>query len=245
MFMREFMTSDVDFLDYLDADFTYADQRLATLYGLSGTFNDEFQRVSLAGNAQRGGILTQGSVLRVTSPSERTSPVMRGAWILARILNTPAPPPPDELEVPELDVNAGDAPLTTRARLELHRANSQCAGCHNILDPLGFGLEHYDGIGAWREQENGVAVDATSMLTTGEPIDGEASLATVLKADPRTARGIVSFVFSYALGRLTTAQDTCRLDALNQGFAGSSHRMQQLLASVALDDAMAMRRVAP
>jgi hypothetical protein len=244
-FLREFMTSEVDFLGILDANFSYLNQRLADFYGIEGEFGSELQRTLLT-SEQRGGLLTQGSILRVTSPSERTSPVIRGAWILARILNSASPPPPDNLDIPSLDEDTtAGTPMTTRAKLERHRENTSCAACHNLIDPLGFGLEHFDGIGAWRDQENGVAVDASSMLVTGEPLDGAKELQALLKADPRVSRAISSYLLSYALGRAPSADDRCRLDALDGAFAASDHHMSRLVQEVALNDAFKTRTMAP
>lgn len=241
-FMRAFMTEDVDFLGFLDAKFTYLNQRLAQFYGIEGTFGEELTRTSLSGD-QRGGILTQGAVLRVTSFSERTSPVVRGAWILARLLNSPPPPPPANLTIPALEEADGSAatPSTTREKLELHRADPTCAGCHAVMDPLGFGLDHYDGIGAWRTAENGVPINARGTLTNGTSIDGAIELSAALKADPRTSRSITSFLLSYSLGRVTGPDDSCRVAALETSFASSGHRMQTLLSQVASSDAFLTR----
>lgn len=241
-FMREFMTADVDFLGFLDAKFTFLNQRLAQFYGIQGAFGDQLVRTTLSGD-QRGGILTQGAVLRVTSFSERTSPVVRGAWILGRLLNTPPPPPPAELTIPALEEADGSAatPSTTREKLELHRADPICAGCHAVMDPLGFGLDHYDGIGAWRSAENGVAINARGTLTDGTSIDGAMELSAALKSDPRTSRSVTSFLLSYSLGRVTGPSDACRLDALDSSFSTSGHRLQSLVSQVALSDAFLTR----
>lgn len=241
-FMRTFMTEDVDFLDFLDAKFTFLNQRLAQFYGITGDFGDELVRTTLSGD-QRGGILTQGAVLRVTSFSERTSPVVRGAWILGRLLNSPPPPPPAQLTIPGLEEEDGSAaaPSTTREKLELHRADPVCSGCHAVMDPLGFGLDHYDGIGAWRTTENGVAINAQGTLTDGTSIDGAMELSAALKADPRTSRSITSFLLSYSIGRVTGPSDGCRLDALDSSFSTSGHRLQSLISQVALSDAFLTR----
>lgn len=241
-FMRTFMTEDVDFLGFLDAKFTFLNQRLAAFYGIEGIFGDALSRASLSGD-QRGGILTHGSVLRVTSFSERTSPVARGAWVLGRILNSPPPPPPAELTIPALEEADGSpaTPSTTREKLELHRQDPTCAGCHAIMDPLGFGLDHYDGIGAWRTAENGVAINAQGTLLDGTNIDGAMQLAAALKLDPRTSRSITSFLLSYSLGRVISLDDRCRIDALDSNFVGGGHRLQTLLTQVAQSDAFLTR----
>lgn len=241
-FMRAFMTEDVDFLGFLDAKFTFLNQRLAQFYGIEGTFSDALERTNLSGD-QRGGILTHGSVLRVTSFSERTSPVARGAWVLGRILNSPPPPPPAELVIPALEEADGSpaTPSTTREKLELHRQDPTCAGCHAIMDPLGFGLDHYDGIGAWRTAENGVAINAQGTLTDGTNIDGAMQLATAVKLDPRTSRSITSFLLSYSVGRVMGTDDRCRIEALDATFTSSGHRLQTLLTHVAQSDAFLTR----
>lgn len=241
-FMRAFMVEDVDFMGFLDAKFTFLNRRLAQFYGIDGTFGDELQRATLTGE-QRGGILTQGAVLRVTSFPERTSPVARGAWVLGRILNAPPPPPPANLAIPALEEADGSAatPSTTRQKLELHRKDPTCAGCHAIMDPLGFGLEHYDGIGAWRDEENGAEVDARGTLTNGISIDGAMQLAAALKLDPRTSRSVASYLLSYSLGRVIGPADACRVAALDSDFAASGHRLQALITRIAHSDVFLTR----
>lgn len=241
-FMRAFMTEDVDFLGFLDAKFTFLNQRLAQFYGIEGNFGDALERTALTGD-QRGGILTHGAVLRVTSFSERTSPVARGAWVLGRILNAPPPPPPANLAIPALEEADGSAatPSTTREKLELHRQDPTCAGCHAIMDPLGFGLDHYDAIGAWRSAENGVAINAQATLTDGTSVDGAMQLAAALKLDPRTSRSLTSFLLSYSLGRVMGPDDNCRVNTLDASFGDAGHRVQALLAQVAQSDAFLTR----
>jgi hypothetical protein len=173
--------------------------------------------------------------------------VIRGAWVLARILNAPSPPPPDTLDIPNLEEADGTVatPTTTRAKLEVHRMDAKCSGCHSLIDPLGFGLEHFDGIGAWRDSENGVTIDASSTLATGEPLDGAKQLQALLKADARVARGIAAYLLSYSLGRVPTADDKCRLEALNVAFGASDHHMQDLVHWVANNDAFKTRTMSP
>lgn len=240
-FMRAFMTEDVDFLGFLSAKFSFLNQRLADFYGVSGAFGNELQRVELSGE-QRGGILTHGSVLRVTSFSERTSPVVRGQWILARVLNSPPPPPPADLTIPSLEEDGSAVtPTTTREKLELHRQDPRCAACHALMDPLGFGLEHYDAIGAWRTEENGVPVVAGGTLADGTVINDARELAAALELDPRTSRSVASFLLSYALGRVIGPDDKCRVDALDVAFTASGHRFQALLSQVVESDAFLTR----
>ena len=172
--MREFMTTDLDFLGFLDAKFTYLNAPLAQFYGIAGQFGNDFVRVDLSGNPERGGILTQAAFLTLTSPPERTSPVMRGQWVLARLLDAAPPPPPDN--IPSLESEATTQPQTMRQKMTAHRTNPSCAACHTLMDPIGFGLENYDGIGNWRTTDNGLPVDASGELDKGKSFSGSLEL---------------------------------------------------------------------
>jgi hypothetical protein len=244
LFMRDFMTTDVNFMDFMSAKFTYLNAKLAKFYGIAGQFNDTFQRVALDGNTQRGGILTQASFLTVTSLSERTSPVRRGQWVLARVLADPPPPPPDM--VPPLDNTTVPAGATMRERLEAHVGKGACAGCHAVMDPIGFGLENYDAIGAWRDTDNGSPVDASGTLDTGASFTGGVPLEAFLRQDPRMPVAVVKYLLSYALGRETQAADDCVVARLAQAFDGEDNgRMSALVRRVVATDAMLSRRGAP
>jgi hypothetical protein len=244
MFMRDFMTTDLNFMDFLTAKFTYLNAKLAQFYGIPGQFNDTFQRVALDGNSQRGGILTQASFLTVTSLAERTSLVRRGQWVLARVLADPPPPPPDM--VPPLDNTTIAPDATIRERLEAHVASSVCAGCHTLMDPIGFGLENYDAVGAWRDTENGNPVDASGTLDTGASFTGAIALESLLRQDPRIPTAVVKYLLSYALGRETQANDDCVVSNLAQAFSGEDNgRMSALVRRVVATDAMLSRRGAP
>jgi hypothetical protein len=242
-FMRDMVTGDVDFLSFIDAKYTYVNQRLATFYGIPGQFGSDLTRVELGDNAQRGGILTQGSVLTVTSPEERTSPVLRGQWVLSRLLATPAPPPPDN--IPKIDAVPNAGQLSMRQKLALHRADPACAVCHNLIDPIGLGLENYDGIGKWRTVDNNVPVDASGQLTNGQSFSGAIQLEALLKSDPRVPRAVVQYLVSYALGRELGADDSCLIDDLVQGFQKDNHRLSALVLRVVTTTAMRTRRAAP
>lgn len=243
-FMREFVTADVDFMDFIDAKFTYVNQRLAQFYGLTGQFGSALTRVDLSPVSHRGGILTQASFLTLASAPERTSPVMRGQWVLSRILATPAPPPPDN--VPPITAVMSSTPLTFRQKMEAHVSNPVCAGCHNLMDPIGFGLENYDAIGQWRTTDNGLPVDASGQLNTGETFTGGLELEAILKKDPRVPSAIVQYLASYALGREVGAADQCMIGSLANDWTNQdNHRMAALVTRVASLDAMRMRRGAP
>src|SRR5207245_2264756 len=158
---------------------TYLNERLAKLYGIDGVIGPGFRRVTLKDNAQRGGLLTQGSILLLTSHATRTSPVLRGKWILDNLLNSPPPPPP--ANVPPLDESPADGrKLTTREQVERHRANAACASCHARMDPLGFALENYDVIGKWRTRDDGGEIDASGKLPGDEMFSGPQGLKQLL-----------------------------------------------------------------
>ena len=169
-------------------------------YGVPGIYGSNFRRVAVTEDARRG-LLGQGSILTVTSHADRTSPVVRGKWVLENLLGAPPPPPPPE--VPPLPENTEDAPpKTLRARLELHRANAVCASCHKVMDPIGFALENFDATGAWRTEEFGAPIDATGQLADGTNVNGVVSLRNAILARPEVFAGTVTEkLMIYALGR--------------------------------------------
>jgi len=202
LFFSSIMTEDRPVTELLTADYTYLNQRLARHYGISGITGDDFQRVTLT-DGTRQGILGHGSILTVTSFPHRTSPVLRGKWIMENILGAEVPAPPDD--VPALEENAADAIdiLSMRDRLAKHRNNPACAGCHNMLDPLGFALEKFDGIGRYRDlDEGGLPIDASGVLADGTPIDGPADLREAIAKTPEVfVKTFTSKMLTYALGR--------------------------------------------
>ena len=181
LFFESIVREDRSVLDLLRADYTFVNERLAKHYGIPNVYGSEFRRVSLSGDKRRG-LLGQGSVLAVTSYATRTSPVLRGKWLLENILGTPVPPPPPG--VPALEENhSGLRPRSVRERMEEHRKNPACSGCHNIMDPLGFSLENFDAVGAWRSRsESGAPIDASGKLVDGTVVDGPVSLRNALLA---------------------------------------------------------------
>jgi hypothetical protein len=181
----------------LTADFSFVNDRLARHYGLPAA-GAQHERVSLSSTPRRG-LLGHGSFLLVTSQPERTSPVIRGAWVLEQLLCTSPPPPPPEVEAFEAP-KPGDG-TTLRQRLEQHRANPECAACHNLIDPIGLGLENFDGVGAYRATDNGRPVDATGTLLDGSRFSGPAELAALLARDDRFVACATQQLLTYALGR--------------------------------------------
>ena len=188
LFFDSIMREDRNVLDLLRADYTFLNERLAKHYGIPNVYGSRFRRVDLNGSEHRGGLLSQGSILTVTSYANRTSPVIRGKWILANILGV-APPPPPPGGVPPLKETAGvEKPVSMRERMAQHRANPACAGCHALMDPIGFSLENYDAIGRWRTHESGKPIDADGGLPDGSKFEGVAGLQKALLERPEGFR---------------------------------------------------------
>ena len=213
LFFGSVVRDDRSVLDFLDASDTFVNERLARHYGIAGIKGDEFRRVTLDDD-RRGGLLGQASILTVTSNPTRTSPVKRGKWILEQILGTPPPPPPPN--VPELKEDK-DVVLsgTLRQRMEQHRANPDCATCHGRMDPLGFGLENFDAIGAWRDKEGSFAIDASGTLPGGRSFAGPKALKAILKErEADFARCLSEKLLTFALGRGLDYYDKCAVDKI-------------------------------
>ena len=198
LFFESIMREDRNVLDFLTADYTFVNERLAKHYGIPYVYGSHFRRMTLDQDARRG-LLGKGGLLMVTSRADRTAPVLRGKWILENLLGTPPPPPPP---VPPLAENSADAPKTLRQRLEMHRASPACASCHRVMDPLGFALENFDATGAWRTREAGMPLDASGQLADGTKIDGVVALRNALLARPEVfVHTLTERMMTYALGR--------------------------------------------
>jgi uncharacterized protein DUF1592/uncharacterized protein DUF1588/uncharacterized protein DUF1585/uncharacterized protein DUF1587/uncharacterized protein DUF1595/cytochrome c len=242
LFTAEILRDDRSVLDFLDADFTYLNERLARHYGMMGISGEEFRRVRLD-DPTRGGLLTQASILTVTSNPNRTSPVKRGRWVLEQLLGTPPPPPPPGV-APLKEDQAADSSLSLRRRMEQHRARPNCAVCHNRLDPLGFGLENYDGVGAWREKEGGQPVDASGTLPSGESFRGPGELKAILKARPREfARCLAEKMLTYALGRGLEDDDRCAVERIVKDLESRQYRCSTLVLGIVMSDPFRKRRL--
>ena len=229
MFFEQLIREDRRVLDFLEADHTFVNERLARHYGLAGVKGDEFQRVSLKGTG-RAGVLTHASVLTLSSNPTRTSPVKRGKYVLENILGTPPPPAPPN--VPELK----DTVLTgtLRQRMEQHRENPSCASCHERMDPIGFGFEHFDGIGARRTKDGEFDIDASGRLVSGESFDGASALTRVLVKKKREefVRCLSEKMLTYALGRGTEFYDKCALDQIGKGLAKRNYKFSALVTEI-------------
>jgi hypothetical protein len=235
LFLAEVIREDRNILDLIDADFTYVNERLARHYGIKGVVGPEFRRVRLDG-PERGGLLTHASVLTVTSNPNRTSPVKRGRWVLEQILGAPPPPPPPEVTALK-EERAVETAVSVRRRMEQHRAQASCAVCHNRLDPLGFGLENYDGVGTWRDTEAGAPVDASGTLPSGESFRGPGELKAILKARRREfARCLTEKMLTYALGRGLEESDRCAVDRIVKDLESRGYRFSVLAQGIASSD---------
>jgi hypothetical protein len=218
-------------LDFLNADYTFLNARLAKHYGLPAPQGDGFHRVSLAGSTRRG-VVTHGSVLTLTSHPTRTSPVKRGKWILEQLLGVEPPPAP--ADVPPLGEARENEKLSLRARLEQHNSNPGCASCHALLDPMGFALENYDGIGRWRTTDGSAPIDATGRLVTGETFSDWSDVRALL-VDQRQedfVRSLTEHLLTYALGRGVTYQDKVAVRAILQRCRPSQYGFQDLILAV-------------
>ncbi|RIL04984.1 MAG: hypothetical protein DCC71_12085 [Proteobacteria bacterium] len=241
LFLRDLVRSEGSFLDLLDAEFTYANDRLAAHYGLPLPGTTELVRIDLAGHAERGGILTHGSVASAGSFPRRTSPVKRGKWILDQLLCIEIDPPPAGVEGFLTDPNR----RTLREQLALHRSRPECASCHAYLDPLGLALEHYGPIGAYRTEVAAGAIDASGTLPDGRAFTDARELAALLKTDANTPRCIAERVLVYALGRGLGGDDARHVDAITAAFAAGGYRFESLLVALVQSPAFAMRRGQP
>jgi len=240
-FLEAVIKEDRPVTDLLDADFTYLNDELAAYYGIGGVKGKDFQRVTLPKDSPRGGVLTMGSVLVSTSTPTRTSPVIRGKWILEQILGTPPPPPPPD--VPPLpEQKQVNQTASVRQRLEQHRAQVECAGCHNRMDPLGFALENFDAAGAWREMDGKFPIDASGKLSNGTSFTGARDLKQVLKANKHFVHGLTEKMLTYALGRGLEHYDKCAIDNVTAQLAKRENRFSALVIGIVTSDPFLKRR---
>jgi hypothetical protein len=231
-------------LDLIDSDYAFLNETLAKHYGISGVKGAEFVRVPL-GDRRRGGVLTQGSVLTLTSNPNRTSPVKRGQWILQQILGTPPPPPPPEVE--KLDESPQSAQAASlRERMESHRANPSCASCHQQMDPLGFALENYDPVGRWRTSDGPYQVDPSGELAGGQAFADISELKRILrtKASKKFARCLIENMLTYALGRGLEPFDYCTVEAIRAQLESDEFRIHAIVFGIVQSDAFQSRGVA-
>lgn len=232
MFFESIMRENRSMMDLLTADYTFVNERLAAHYGIPNVYGAQFRRVTLHGDFDvRRGLLGKGSVQLATSNSDRTSPVLRGKWVLENILGThPPEPPPD---VPALKPNPTNGPQTMRQRMEEHRSNPACASCHKMMDPIGFSLENFDGTGKWRTREAGQGLDSAGQLVDGTPIDGVVSLRQALvRYSPQFARTVTEKLLTYALGRGVEYDDMPMVRSIVRDAARNDFRFSTVVLEI-------------
>jgi hypothetical protein len=240
MFFETVVREDRSILDFIDAKYTFLNERLARHYNVPGVTGPEFRRVALSG-PQRSGVLTHGSVLTVSSYATRTSPVLRGKWILENILNAPPPdPPPGVANLDEANIASS---VSVRQQLEAHRTNPTCAACHRRMDPLGFGLENYDAIGAWRTEDGKFPVDSAGTLPDGRTFTTPDQLKAILKADSEDfARALAAKLLTYALGRGLEPSDRRTVRIIADRVAASDYRFSSLVLEIVTSPPFQLRR---
>jgi hypothetical protein len=239
MLFESVVLEDRSALDLLRADYTFVNERLARHYGIPNVYGNQFRRVMVR-DEYRKGLLGQGSILTITSYANRTSPVNRGKYVLTNILGTPPPPPP--ADVPPLDEKPGKA-LSMRDRMEQHRRNPACSGCHKLMDPIGLALENFDGIGRWRTADNGTRVNPSEVLSDGTQVDGPAALRQALVARPEQFVGTMTEgLLTYALGRGTGPEDMPVVRAILKESARYDYRFSSLVLGIVKSVPFQMRR---
>ena len=238
LFFEAVIREDRSVLDFLDADFTFVNERLALHYGIEGVSGEEFRRVPLSD--RRRGVLTQASILVLTSNPTRTSPVKRGKWILDNILGEPPPPPPAGIE--ELEEQP-ELLGSLRERMEQHRANPSCAVCHRTMDTLGFGLENFDVTGAWRDRDGRFEIDPSGTLPGGGTFAGPKELMQILKTERRSAfcRCLTEKLMTYGLGRGLEQYDRCTVDEIVKELEQADFRFSALVTSIVLSEPFQFR----
>jgi hypothetical protein len=242
LFFGSIIQENRSVLDLLQANYTFLNERLAKHYGIPNIYGAQFRRVDLDANSHRGGLLRHGSVLTVTSYGNRTSPVIRGKWVLDNILGIPPPPPPPN--VPALgEKNSLGKDLTLRQRLAEHRKNPSCFGCHQLMDPVGFSLENYDAVGRWRTAEAGAAVDSSGGLPDGNKFDGVSGLEKALLARPDLfATTMSEKLLTFALGRGVEGSDAPALRKVVREAAGNEYRFASFILGIVESVPFQMRR---
>ncbi|MGB1674696.1 MAG: DUF1588 domain-containing protein, partial [Limisphaerales bacterium] len=242
LFFTTIMRENRPLTDFLEADFTFLNGPLARHYGVDGPQGDAFERVRLDATVPRGGILTQASVLTLTSNPTRTSPVLRGKWILEQILGTPPPPPPPD--VPELESDQeGALRGSLRERMEQHRLKPECATCHEKMDPIGFAFEHFNAVGQWREVDGGFPIDASGELPDGTRFDGARELVRQLKTRDTFVLCVIEKMLTFALGRGLEYYDKCTIDNIHQDLRDHSLAFQTLVESIVLSESFQQRQL--
>ena len=241
LFFESIIREDRSILDFIDSDYTYLNERLARFYGMPNIHGPEFRKVLFSQGAHRGGLLGQGSVLTISSYANRTSPVLRGKWVLENLVGAPPPPPPPD--VPNLDEAKIGKTSSMREQLEQHRKNAVCASCHARMDPLGFGLENFDAIGAWREKDGEFLINASGTLPDGRSFAGPQELKSILKAQPDAfADTLTRKLLIYALGRGLEHSDDAAVKQIVRDTKANDYRFSSLILGIVKSESFQRRR---
>ena len=231
LFIQSQLQTDRSVVDLLSANYTFVNERLARHYGIPNIYGERLRRVDFT-DGRRGGLLGQGSILTVTSYGNRTSPVLRGKWLLEMILGTPPPPPPPDVP-PLKEKGETDHPLSVRERLEQHRQNPACASCHVRMDPLGFALENFDAIGEWRNSEDGVPIDSSAALPDGAKFEGVAGLRKLLLSHrEQFVNTFTEKLLTYALGREVEYYDLPAVRKITKDAAANEYRWSSIIVGI-------------
>jgi Protein of unknown function (DUF1592)/Protein of unknown function (DUF1588)/Protein of unknown function (DUF1585) len=231
LFFESVLREERSALDLLSGDYTFVNERLARHYGMPNIYGSRFRRVTVADDARKG-LLGKGAILLVTSHAGRTSPVVRGKWILDNLLGTPPPPPPPDVPALE-EKSATSQPHSVRERLEQHRASPSCAGCHKLMDPLGLALENFDAVGAWRTQDEGAPIDASGQLVDGTKVDGVVTLRQAILRQPEMfVRTLTGKLLVYGLGRGLSYHDMPVVRGIVRDAARYDYRLSALILGV-------------
>ncbi len=243
LFFESIMREDRSVMDLLNADYTFVNERLARHYGIPDVYGSRFRRVQIPDDRRRG-LLGQASILTVTSYPNRTSPVERGKWILTNLLGVPPQPPPPN--IPPLQENGADGRvLPLRERMEKHRASPVCAGCHRLMDPIGFSMENFDGIGRWRDQEDGLPIDASGTLFTGAKVNGVPALRREMAAHPDVFVGVLTEkMLTYALGRGIEYYDMPAVRKIVHDAKATNYRFSSIVLGIARSVPFQMKELA-
>jgi hypothetical protein len=247
MFFESIVREDRSIIDLLDANYTFVNERLAAHYGIPNVYGSNFRRVKLEGALDvRRGLLGKGGIELVTAVSDRTSPVQRGKWVMTNILGVVPPDPPPNVPALKESAGAGSGPLTLRQQMEAHRANPACAGCHKMMDPIGFALENFDGIGKWRTEDAGQKVNASGQLTDGTKINGVVDLRNaLLHYSPQFARTVTEKLLTYALGRGVDYQDMPAVRSIVRKNEHDNYRFSALVEAIVKSESFQMNRKRP
>ncbi|HLI85668.1 MAG TPA: DUF1592 domain-containing protein [Bryobacteraceae bacterium] len=245
LFLDSVLRGNRSVLDLLTANYTFVNERLAKHYGIPNVEGSYFRRVELPAGSPRGGLLGQGSILTITSYATRTSPVVRGKWVLENLLSAPPPPPPPNVPALKTESSESGKTLSMREAMTAHRANPACAGCHARMDPIGFALENFDAVGRWRERDNGNAIDASGVLPGGTRFEGAAGLKKALLAHPEQfVETIAGKLMMYAIGRNVQYFDQPAIRTIVRDAAASNYTFTSLVLGVVKSPQFQMRMAA-